>query len=84
MLHWLAFVAIGLVTGVAVWWGPGQRQRGLVAAAVGALAGALVGGHGLILWAGYPAAKYPSLLTSLVLAVLVGWAGLRLAGGSKA
>ncbi len=84
MLHWLAFVAIGLATGVAIWWGPGRRGRGLVAAAAGALIGALVGGHGLILSVGYPAAKYPSLLTSLALAALTGWGALRLAGGGKA
>ncbi len=78
MLHWVAFFVIGLAAGAALWSQAGRRNTGLLPALVGGLVGGLIGGRGLLLLLGYPAAKYLSLLASLVLAAVIAWVAQRL------
>jgi len=80
MLHWIAFIVIGLVIG---WWfsrGAGKPVTAFILGLVGGLVGGAVVlygfGHGHHLLP-----KYGSLIASIILAAILGAAGR---GGKKA
>ncbi len=83
MLHWIAFVVLGLVIGAAWgWWVGGPAKQPLVPL-IGGLIGGLVGGRVLLLVMAYSTAKYVSILTCIVLALVLAWAGRAATGGGK-
>ena len=83
MLHWIAFVLIGLVVGAAWGWRVGGPAKQPVVSLIGGLVGGLVGGRLLLLVLPYATAKYLSILTCIVLAVVLAWAGRAATGGGK-
>jgi uncharacterized membrane protein YeaQ/YmgE (transglycosylase-associated protein family) len=83
VLHWIAFVVIGLVVGALWGWAVGGPAKQPVVALIGGLVGSLIGGRALLMIMGR-AGKYPSLLSAIVIAIVLAWVARAATGGKKA
>ena len=79
MLHWIAFIVIGLVVGFIV--GSQPRANRVLAIILG-LVGGIVGGLILVGSAG-STGKYGSIVTSIVLAAILAFVGRGIGSRSR-
>ena len=79
MLHWIAFIVIGLVIGLIV--GSQPRANRTLAVILG-LVGGIVGGLVLV-HSGGSVGKYGSLVTSIVLAAILALVGRGMGARSR-
>lgn len=77
MLHWIAFIVIGLVIGGVVGWS-GAKVKSPITVLILGLIGAIIGGYGLQLIMGAASAKYPSLFTAIIVAAILAVVGRRM------